>query len=67
MPLWPLIEPPGYGSQLPTTGSGTSQVQDRQPSKGTEPLSRPFPPPTNPGNGGLDIPDFLQRRRFPKR
>lgn len=61
-------------SRTTTTGKGRPQATGATlPKQPPTPPMSPTPPPSpmspqpNPGGGGLDIPEFLQRRRFPRR
>ncbi|TVQ51220.1 MAG: cell division protein FtsZ [Spirulina sp. DLM2.Bin59] len=61
-------------SRSTTTGKGRAQAtgatlpkQPPTPPMSPSPPPAPMSPQPNPGGGGLDIPEFLQRRRFPRR
>lgn len=64
-PGLPLRRPSYTTPDRESPRNNPSQQDDlTPPSKPSRPIP---PPPVNPGGGGLDIPDFLQRRRFPRR
>jgi len=51
-------------SRAQATGATLPKQPPVPPMPPTAPPSAPKPPRSNPGGGGLDIPEFLQRRRF---
>ncbi len=55
------------GKSRPQATGATLPKQPPTPPMPPTPSPSPMSPQPNPGGGGLDIPEFLQRRRFPRR